>query len=146
MKSALSSVSLALFLAPDCQPFAPVRNVINGKAGCGSNSCLTMTSTASDEHIQTGATSNKSCGKCRRSKRLYSFNEARKIARGHGFSSKQEFYDYDCAGAYQLPKDADVVWKDDWRGWDDFLGVPLTFKEVSASALFSDMLSICCNF
>lgn len=46
------------------------------------------------------------------SKRLYSFFEARKIARGHGFDSKEEFIEYECAGAYQLPKDADVVWKE----------------------------------
>ena len=46
------------------------------------------------------------------SKRLYSFQEARKIARGHGFDSKDEFIEYECAGAYQLPKDADVVWKE----------------------------------
>ncbi|EJK76811.1 hypothetical protein THAOC_01406, partial [Thalassiosira oceanica] len=32
------------------------------------------------------------------------------------------------AGAYQLPKDADVVWKDDWTSWEDFLGVTLTFE------------------
>ena len=44
-------------------------------------------------------------------RRLYSFEEARKIARGHGFDSKEEFIEYECAGAYQLPKDADKVWK-----------------------------------
>jgi hypothetical protein len=59
--------------------------------------------------------------------RLYPFNEARKIARGHGFESKQEFIDYECAGAYQLPKNPESEWSDDWRGWDDFLGVPLSF-------------------
>jgi hypothetical protein len=77
---------------------------------------------------------NKSCGQSAnttsRSRRLYTFNEARKIARGHGFDSRQEFLEYACPGAYQIPKDADVVWKDDWRGWDDFLGVPLGFEEV----------------
>ena len=66
-----------------------------------------------------------------KSRRLYNFEEARKIARGHGFNSKQEFLEYDCPGAYQIPKDADVVWSEDWRGWDDFLGVPLSFEEVS---------------
>jgi len=34
------------------------------------------------------------------SRRLYSFEEARKIARGHGFDSKDEFIEYECAGAY----------------------------------------------
>jgi len=61
--------------------------------------------------------------------RLYPFEEARKIARGHGFESKQEFLEYDCAGAYQLPKNADEVWSEDWTSWDDFLGVPLSFEQ-----------------
>lgn len=46
------------------------------------------------------------------SKRLFTFDEARKIARGHGFDSKEEFIEYTCPGAYQIPKDADVVWAD----------------------------------
>ena len=61
--------------------------------------------------------------------RLYQFEEARKIARGHGFESKQEFLAYDCAGAYQLPKNADQVWSEEWTSWEDFLGVPLSFAE-----------------
>lgn len=47
-----------------------------------------------------------------KSKRLFTFDEARKIARGHGFDSKEEFIEYTCPGAYQIPKDADVVWAD----------------------------------
>jgi hypothetical protein len=62
-------------------------------------------------------------------KKLYSFSEARKLARGHGFSSKQEFIDYDCPGAYQLPKNPEEVWAEDWKGWDDFLGICLSFDE-----------------
>jgi hypothetical protein len=64
-----------------------------------------------------------------KSRRLYSFEEARRIARGHGFDSKEEFLEYTCPGAYQIPKDADVVWKESWNGWDDFLGITLTFTE-----------------
>ncbi|KAL3906658.1 MAG: hypothetical protein SGARI_003901 [Bacillariaceae sp.] len=60
---------------------------------------------------------------------LYSFSEARKIARGHGFSTKKEFLDYDCPGAYQLPKNPDKVWAEDWKGWEDFLGIKLEFEE-----------------
>lgn len=60
---------------------------------------------------------------------LYPFAEARKIARGHGFESKQEFIDYDCAGAYQLPKNADEVWRDEWTSWEDFLGIPLSWEQ-----------------
>ena len=65
----------------------------------------------------------------KKSARLYSFQEARKIARGHGFESKQEFIEYDCAGAYQLPKNPDQVWNEDWTDWDDFLGTPLSFEQ-----------------
>lgn len=50
--------------------------------------------------------------KSSKSRRLFSFDEARRIARGHGFDSKEEFVDYSCPGAYQIPKDADVVWKE----------------------------------
>ena len=56
---------------------------------------------------------------------LYSFVEARKIARGHGFNSRQEFLEYDCPGAYQLPKNADEVWSQEWTSWEDFLGIPI---------------------
>jgi hypothetical protein len=66
--------------------------------------------------------------------RLYPFHEARKIARGHGFESKQEFIDYEYAGAYQLPKNPESVWSNDWRGWDDFLGLPLSFEEGRQAA------------
>lgn len=99
-----------------------------------------MTATMCNEHEEQG--SGSSCSKSGKSKsrRLYSFAEARKIARGHGFSSKQEFLEYDCAGAYQLPKDADVVWQDEWRGWDDFLGVPLTFEEVRSTTFFFNII------
>jgi hypothetical protein len=64
-----------------------------------------------------------------KNKRLYSFTEARRLARGHGFSNKQEFLDYDCAGAYQLPKNAEVIWQTEWKGWDDWLGIPWDFQK-----------------
>lgn len=63
-----------------------------------------------------------------RKRRLYSFTEARRIARGHGFSTIQEFLDYDCPGAYQLPKNPDVVWAEDWKGWNNFLGIIWDFE------------------
>lgn len=65
----------------------------------------------------------------KKTRAMYPFQEARKIARGHGFESKQEFLEYDCAGAYQLPKNADEVWREDWTDWDDFLGIPLNFEQ-----------------
>lgn len=62
---------------------------------------------------------------------LYSFVEARRIARGHGFSSVKEFMDYDCPGAYQVPKNPQDIWRDEFNGWDDFLGLPLkSLKEA----------------
>lgn len=64
------------------------------------------------------------------SKKLYTFAEARRIARGHGFDSREEFIAYTCPGAYQIPKNADEVWSEEWRGWDDFLGICLDFHEV----------------
>jgi hypothetical protein len=60
---------------------------------------------------------------------LYPFREARKIARGHGFDSKEEFLEYSCPGAYQVPKNPDEVWQDEWRGWEDWLGVCYGFTE-----------------
>mmetsp|Transcript_3066 Transcript_3066/g.6609 ORF Transcript_3066/g.6609 Transcript_3066/m.6609 type:complete len:233 (+) Transcript_3066:109-807(+) len=63
------------------------------------------------------------------SKKLYTFAEARRIARGHGFDSREEFIAYTCPGAYQIPKNADEVWAEEWRGWDDFLGICLDFHE-----------------
>jgi len=77
----------------------------------------------------------KACKSEVRKKKLYPFREARKIARNYGFN-KDEFIEYECAGAYQLPKNPDVVWSEDWKGWDDFLGTPLEFehgREVARS-------------
>jgi hypothetical protein len=65
----------------------------------------------------------------KKSKKLYSFTEARKIARGHGFHSHQEFVEYTCPGVYQLPKNAEEVWHAEWTSWEDFLGIPLPFDQ-----------------
>ena len=65
----------------------------------------------------------------KRKKAIFPFREARKIARGHGFDSKEEFLEYSCPGAYQLPKNPDEVWSIEWKGWDDFLGVCYGFSE-----------------
>lgn len=83
-------------------------------------------------------------------KKMYPFEEARKIARGHGFRTREEFIEYECAGAYQLPKNADQVWKNEWKGWDDFLGVPLAFfqgrevaralENINSSDQYTDLM------
>ena len=59
---------------------------------------------------------------------LYSFTDARRIARNYQFDSKDEFIEYSCPGAYQLPKNPEEVWAAEWKGWDDFLGVRLDFE------------------
>ena len=65
-----------------------------------------------------------------KARKLYTFAEARKKARTYGFTSEEEFIDYECAGTYQLPKNCHEVWSDEFTDWDDFLGVPLKFNEA----------------
>ena len=38
-------------------------------------------------------------------KTKYSFREARRITKNHGFHTEQEFLNYDCPGAYGVQKD-----------------------------------------
>lgn len=63
-------------------------------------------------------------------RKLYSFSEARNIARQYGFVNRQEFLEYECPGAYQLPKNPEQVWEKEWNNWDDFLGVMLPFDRA----------------
>ena len=63
-------------------------------------------------------------------KPVFSFQDARRMAQTHGFVNKEEYHAYDCPGAYKLPKDPDVVWSSEWKGWKDFLGVPWSFEEA----------------
>ena len=71
---------------------------------------------------------------------IYSFIEARGIARGQGFECKEEYTEYSCPGAYQLPKDPDKVWSEEWNGWDDFLGVP--YKNFKHAQTIAQSLSL----
>jgi hypothetical protein len=74
-------------------------------------------------------------------KKLYSFQEARRLARGHGFSSKEEFLLYDCPGAYQLPKNPNVIYQEEgWIDWDDFLGIPYASYEEAKLVVQKDIL------
>jgi len=70
---------------------------------------------------------------------LYSFVEARRVARGHGFSTVEEFLDYDCPGAYQVPKNPNEVWSDEFNGWDDFLGLPISTLHEAKDVLRSSL-------
>mmetsp|Transcript_7699 Transcript_7699/g.11008 ORF Transcript_7699/g.11008 Transcript_7699/m.11008 type:complete len:164 (+) Transcript_7699:155-646(+) len=63
-------------------------------------------------------------------RKVHSFTEARRITRCHGFTSREEFMEYNCAGSYQVPKNADILYVNEWKGWDDFLGLMLSFPEA----------------
>lgn len=60
----------------------------------------------------------------------HSFKEARRIVRKHGFHSAQEFQNYECPGSYGVCKNVEEVYANEFRGWDDFLGVPPVFIEA----------------
>ena len=55
-------------------------------------------------------------------RQVYSWEEARRKARSLGFQSKEEFEEYDCPGAYGLPRSPHEAYAHDWEGWGDFLG------------------------
>lgn len=97
-------------------------------SGCGNQS---SSNSNNENTVATTKNNSRSCKQQQHTKKqpLYSFTQARRMARAHGFASRQEFLDYDCPGAYQLPKDPHNVWPTEWKGWDDFLGIPLTFEQ-----------------
>lgn len=69
-------------------------------------------------------------GRRQRNRRLvYSWEEARTKARSLGFRSKEEFEEYDCPGAYGLPKKPDEVYALEWEGWGDFLGTMYSYEK-----------------
>lgn len=59
----------------------------------------------------------------------YTFREARRITRKHGFHTAEEFLQYECPGAYGVQKNVLDIYNQDWKGWDDFLGVPPSYEE-----------------
>jgi len=63
-------------------------------------------------------------------KKMFEFEEAKKMARSYGFSSQKEWEEYKCPGAYSLPRRPDEVYADEWKGWDDWLGTMLPFEEA----------------
>ena len=40
--------------------------------------------------------------------------------------------EYDCPGAYSIPKDPASQWPERWQGWGDFLGLMYTMEEAKA--------------
>ncbi len=125
MKS--SCVSIVFFIHQFSSSSAFVPAAIGRSQNTSHNKNI-LVLTMTEEKSTTTSISSSSNSKSK-SRRLYSFEEARRIARGHGFGSKEEFQEYMCPGAYQIPKDADVVWAESWQGWEDFLGITLTFSE-----------------
>lgn len=39
----------------------------------------------------------------------------------NSIDTKEEFMEYSCPGAYQLPKNPHVVWAVEWKGWDEMI-------------------------
>jgi hypothetical protein len=81
------------------------------------------------------------CNKSIEKSKLYPFGEARKIARGHGFANREEFLEYSCPGAYQLPKNPEEVWAEEWTSWEDFLGICHDFEAGRKIARTLDVAS-----
>ena len=60
----------------------------------------------------------------------FSFEDARKIARARGHESINEFLEYDCPGAYRIPKNPHEIYSNQFISWEDFLGITYTFDEA----------------
>jgi hypothetical protein len=61
-----------------------------------------------------------------------SFYEARAMARALDVDSQEDWVERRGRGAYALPLEPQAVWPGEWRGWDDWLGQPLSFNEARA--------------
>jgi hypothetical protein len=61
-----------------------------------------------------------------------SFYEARAMARALDVDSQEDWAERRGRGAYALPLEPQAVWPGEWRGWDDWLGQPLSFVEARA--------------
>lgn len=108
-------LALATFLLPSVSGFFLVKKTYNlellAQSASSSTNLLAMT-----------------CNKSSDKSKIYPFGEARKIARGHGFATREEFLEYSCPGAYQLPKNPEEVWPEEWTSWEDFLGICHDFE------------------
>ena len=62
----------------------------------------------------------------------FSFEDARRQAHNYGFTSKEEYQEYKCAGAYGPPRDPEAAYAGQFVDWEDWLGVPLSFAEGRA--------------
>ena len=61
-------------------------------------------------------------------RKLLPFEETRALVRQMGFDTKEE-YKFGIKGPYFV-RDPDLVYEEDWRGWDDYLGCMLPFEEA----------------
>ena len=61
-------------------------------------------------------------------RKLLPFEETRAPVRQMGFDTKEE-YKFGIKGPYFV-RDPDLVYEEDWRGWDDYLGCMLPFEEA----------------
>ena len=77
-----------------------------------------------------------SSGTRRSSRRLLPFEDARRVVQRQGFRSDSEFRRWWYAGGrkiggplWHMPLHPDVQFRE-WQGWEDYLGVPLSFSEA----------------
>ena len=62
------------------------------------------------------------------------FPDARAIARTLNVPAVEEWDDYRGRGPYALPTDPEVVWSEEWVGWEDWLGFMLPFDDARQRA------------
>jgi len=65
-------------------------------------------------------TNSLSCNKSTSAwKKFYPFDEASRLAREHGFSSVEEFLNYDYPGVYEVAKHSGELYPNEWLTWED---------------------------
>ena len=75
-----------------------------------------------------------------RYRKLLPFAEARKTVRSIGFRSKEDWDEWVAEGKSlpwlgpYMPSQPNLMYADDWLGWDDWLGTMLPFEEARACA------------
>eukprot|EP00316_Scyphosphaera_apsteinii_P003982 CAMPEP_0119338164 /NCGR_PEP_ID=MMETSP1333-20130426/95506_1 /TAXON_ID=418940 /ORGANISM="Scyphosphaera apsteinii, Strain RCC1455" /LENGTH=113 /DNA_ID=CAMNT_0007349379 /DNA_START=225 /DNA_END=563 /DNA_ORIENTATION=+ len=76
----------------------------------------------------------------KRYRKLLPFEEARRTVQGIGFTSKEEWDEWVSDGKSvpwlgpYMPSQPDLMYEEEWRGWDDWLGLLLPFEEARCVA------------